>query len=443
MTSRNEVQKTGVAIQATVKMIDRVMPNVYDHSPSHDYAQWAPLYNLAHSGIENGLKALILQVKKKHPKVKRNRPRGIIRVCNYLRRLIRQVEEDHPRGHNLRNLFRKLKGIAPQKARSLEDAFTDIVNFYTIDKNRFPHFKSLDTYFKEYGSEKLFETYRYWALENKDMHHIPLFIHRELLAWFGRYCQRGKAFVTSQRVEENVRFGFVRGIEDHINLCVQCRKDCSKPWLKILNEPFSSRTPYSDNLKGIDIQVFNLVDKECLNQVIDVALGCLKESKDPAVQYFIGILGDLPPGSMSPPSDVQIEVDDSGVVKIQNGEILGLVYETLFGRWRAEIFTPESKARIAKTKTDAKYWLLAEGTEMEQVSVDGGPNIPLRAMSSPSPVCGRWNDPRTAWKITFADDSHGLRVGQSLNVRSPSLPLLKFNGTISRINGREVIWGDT
>ena len=413
MTTINVVSKTGMAIEMARRIIDVSLPQERDLAREYEYAKWAPLYNLAHSGIENGIKALIWQ-----------------------------IDSDHPGGHNLRSLFRKLKGKAPKKARLLEDAFSDIVNFYTIDTRRWVYFNSLDAYLKEFGSEKRYETYRYWALDNKDLEYIPLFAHRELLAFLERLCQWGQRMFTSRRVELNVNGVLHRKIERHANHCDTCRKASVGPSMTRLLASFPSVAIIADRINDAYNRKFDNRDDECADKVMQATFECLKTSEDPAVQYYFNRLTDLPEGSITRPSDAELEVDQHGVVKIRTGETVGMLHHSMEGLWYALISSPESKARIAKTKEDAMYWLLAERTEMVQISVDGGAFTPKRAMSSPSYVWVRSESSSSpGYKITFADESHGLTVGQFLDIRSGTSSVLEFNGPITRISGREVFWG--
>ncbi len=413
MTTTNVVSKTGMAIEMARRIIDVSLPQERDLAREYEYAKWAPLYNLAHSGIENGIKALIWQ-----------------------------IDGDHPGGHNLRNLLRKLKGKAPKRARLLEDAFRDVVNFYTIDASRWVHFHSLDAYLKEFGSEKRYETYRYWALDNKDLEDIPLFAHRELLAFLERLCQWGQGMFISRRVELDVNRVLLRNIERHANHCATCRKASVGPSITRLLTSFPSVAIIADRINDAYNRKFDNGDDECADKVMQATFECLKTSDDPAVQYYFNRLTDLPKGTEPQPSDVELEIDEHGVVKIRNGEKLGWLHLSIEGLWSALISLPERKARIAKTKEDAMYWLLAERTEIVEVSVDGGAFTPKRAMSSPSYVWVRSESSSSpGCKITFADESNGLVVGQLLDIRSGSASALEYNGPITRISGREVFWG--
>ena len=416
MTTDDRVSDTGMAIEVARQLIDNAMPQVQDLMPKYEYAKWAPLYLIAHSAFENGLKALILQ-----------------------------EEGVHCCGHALRKLFRRLKGKAPKKAKILEDAFADIVNFYTIDLSRLESCRSLDTYLGEYGNKELYKTFRYWALEGRDLDWIFLFVHRELLVVLEKLCRWGIEQITSQRVEDSIRYSFVRSIEEHINNCDDCRKDSSKPWLKILNKSFPSDTPFSDRLRGVNSQDFEIVDDECLNQVIYTALDSLGKSEDPTVRYYVQTLNDLPDGSVTLPSDIQFEVEwpteTYGIAKIRNGEKLGTIRYTIDSRWYAQDFFHKYNPRFAKTRDDAANWLLHACTVMVKVSVNGGEYTSRRAMSPPSPGGVGWDDPPAAHKITFANETHGLSVGQHLNVRSGLRSALVSDGIISKVSGREVEWG--
>ena len=420
MTTDDRVSDTGMAIEVARQLIDNAMPQVQDLVPKYEYAKWAPLYLIAHSAFENGLKAILVKLG-----VRWRRGRD---------------------GHDLGKLLQLLRESDSAKAKLLENTFTDTVNFYTIDIGRWVKFQSLDTYLGEFGTSDRYETFRYWALEGRDQKWIPLFIHRELLVVLEKLCRWGIEQITSQRVEDSIRYSFVRGVEEHINNCDGCRKDSSKPWLKILNKSFPSDTPFSDRLRGVNSQDFEIVDDECLNQVIHTALDSLGKSEDPTVRYYIQTLNDLPDGSVTLPSDIQFEVewptDTYGIVKIRNGEKLGTIRYTIDSRWYAQDFFHKYNPRFAKTRDDAANWLLHACTVVVKVSVNGGEYTSRRAMSPPSPGGVGWDDPPAGHKITFANEAHGLSVGQHLNVRSGLRSALVSDGIISKVSGGLVEFGD-
>ena len=411
MITMDEVKKTGMAINLVTEIIDKDAPKGQDWSPEYDYGMRAPFYILAHSGIENGLKALI-----------------------------RRKEGEHPQGHTLRKLFRRLKGRDSKNAKLLEDAFTDIVNFYNIDLGQLESCQSLDAYFKEYGSEDRFETYRYWALENKDLEHVPLFIQRELLVFLGRLCQLGKSSFTSERVESIVNAKNLNVIQAHINPCRQCKEDNKNILLKPeLDHSLKSLDKISCRLMEAYNRNFENDDNECADSLTRALFEELKNSDDPAVEYYFNRLTDLPAGSVSPLSDVELEVDEHGVVKVRNGARLGLVYQTIDSVWCIQ--NNENRAiKYAKTKTDAINWLATECTELVQVSLDGGPLKSMRIMSRPSLFNPDWNDSRVGYKMMLLKDEHGLAVGQHIKVRRGPQYAEVLDGIICKISGREVFW---
>ena len=416
----DEVSKTGMAIEQAVRIIDTATPEGQDLSPEYDYAMRAPLYALAHWGIENGLKALIWQ-----------------------------VEGDHPRGHDLGKLFRRLKRKAPVKAKHLEDAFTDTVNFYTIDKEQWVHFQSLSSYLGEYGKEDRYETFRYWALEDSNLFHIPLFVHRELLVFLEKFCQWGKKYKTSQRVEWRVNWGYLEGKREHVNSCDICLKDYPESMLEILQRLYPSSDKLSCILRDAYNHNFNIGDDDCINRVIIGTVEFLEKCDDPAVKYYADRLKDLPEGSIPLPSDIELDVkwpvaDTFGIVKIRNGERLGTIRYSIDSRWCAGGSLSKAGAKFAKTKTDAMNWLVIASTEVVEVTVDRGPHTPKRAMSPVLLTRSRSGDgPWSPYKITFVNHAHGLSVGQHIAVRGGRpIPIGIADGIISRVDGGLVEYGD-
>ena len=63
MNAKQEISKVGIAIERARSIIDEAMPREHNpFLPDYEYARLAPLFALAHWGIENGLKALIQEV---------------------------------------------------------------------------------------------------------------------------------------------------------------------------------------------------------------------------------------------------------------------------------------------------------------------------------------------------------------------------------------------
>ena len=144
----------------------------------------------------------------------------------------------------------------------------------------------------------------------------------------------------------------------------------------------------------------------------------VQKSNDPAVRYLAHTLSDLPKGSVSPPCDVELEVqwpsDSYGIVRVKNGERLGVIRSNIDSRWFTLGPLSEYDAKFAKTKTDAMNWLVKKYTEVIDVSEDGGPHTPMRVMSPATLGRSRAGDgPWSPYKITLVDHAHGQRIVQS------------------------------
>ena len=69
MNAKQEISKVGIAIERARSIIDEAMPRKQNpFLPDYEYARLAPLFALAHWGIENGLKAILSQQKIKYPR---------------------------------------------------------------------------------------------------------------------------------------------------------------------------------------------------------------------------------------------------------------------------------------------------------------------------------------------------------------------------------------
>ena len=414
MNAKQEISKVGIAIERARSIVDQAMPRERNlFLPDFEYAKLAPLYALAHWGIENGLKAILSQQKIKYPRGRT--------------------------GHDLGELYRLSKQNDLVDANALEHAFTDAANFYTIDRRRWNEFRSLDAYLKSFGEWKRYETFRYWALDDLDQFHIPLLVHRELLVALEKILGWHHQQVASKRVKRWIHRQLSEEVRGHIHACHSCRKALPQPFLEVLNDSYPSNTPFREKLQYLYNQHVKTADNGCMNQVIRGTFGSLSRDNDPAVRYLVKTLDDLPKGSLERPSDISLEVNwvvhcIAGTVKIQNGQTLGHIRESIDGRWLAQAYSPPTNSIVAKTKTDAKNWLVEECTEIVRVSVNGGPYTPTRVVSPA--LLGR------PFAITFANSTHGLTVGQHIDVRINRLPYIIHQGTISRINGREVEWGD-
>ena len=104
-----------------------------------------------------------------------------------------------------------------------------------------------------------------------------------------------------------------------------------------------------NNEDGLTQQIWD----DCMNRVIAHAVRNLKDDHDLAVRYLVSTLDDLPKGSLERPSDISLEVNwvvhcIAGTVKIQNGQTLGHIRESIDGRWLALAYSPPTNSIVHK-----------------------------------------------------------------------------------------------
>ena len=93
-------------------------------------------------------------------------------------------------------------------ADSLANAFTDAVSFYEYNLEMLPHLETLEAYLEQVGSSENFKEMRYWledasAVEKavEQIHHISLYLHKEILEALWPLVAFDQERLVSQRVE--------------------------------------------------------------------------------------------------------------------------------------------------------------------------------------------------------------------------------------------------
>ena len=127
-------------------------------------------------------------------------------------------------------------------------------------------------------------------------------------------------------------------------------------------------------------QEFNIKEGDNLvSQTLRDAYKDLQQSKDPAVQYYMSTLTDLPKGSQPRNPEAVPEVDwfdkshTIGSVETPAGTHLGFIEKHSDGRWGispSEDGSPGITA-IAKASADAKTYLVNRLTKQVTVTVNG------------------------------------------------------------------------
>ena len=343
---------------------------------------------VAHLAIERGLKALITAAGGEYDKGRKGH--GL----NYLYRKLRDSIErgmkalitggggeydKGRRGHGLNYLYRKLGNSDEDSADFLAEAFQDAVKFfgYNVNYKGFGHFRSLDDYLSQAGTERTFERLRYWAIEptkkEEPFKYIAPSIHRELLyaLWSLFFSKRRET--VSARVEREVAEAMYnkRGI-------FFCSDDTSKEqsvrryedWLK-------KHTTRSGALEEAAHQIFVIGD-DFANQTVRDAYDDLRQSKDPAVQYYIRTLTYLPKGSQGrnpdarPVSKPNQDLYPTAVtVATPAGRDLGIIERYPDGAWGISPSEDVQETNIAEALADAKAYLVNRLTKQVTVTVNG------------------------------------------------------------------------
>ena len=140
----------------------------------------------AHLAIERGLKALITAAGGEY--------------------------EKGGKGHGVNYLYRELGNSDKDSADFLAEAFQDAVKFfrYNVNDKGFGHYRSLDDYLSQAGTERVFKRLRYWVIElpqkgeEEPFKYISPPIHRELLYALWNLFFSKRRETVSARVEREV-----------------------------------------------------------------------------------------------------------------------------------------------------------------------------------------------------------------------------------------------
>ena len=395
-----------------------------DLIPEINSMQLANRMHPAHLAIETGLKALIKNVKGKWNKT-----------------------------HSLDRLYRDLRDCDEASADYLGKAFEDAVRFfgYNVNVERFEHFRSLEDYLVKVGTKDAFQDLRYWAIEEPSKEdpipRICPLVHRELLCALRCLFLPNRRETASDRVERKVaqamsRGGYIAYVAD------DTQKKQSVQWYKnwLCNTHTSSRLALKEAVdKG-----FSITDDEFVIEMLRDAYNELRQSEDPAVQYYIRTLEYLPKGSQrrNPGAIPEIEwhqEDQSGSVVTPAGTCLGFIEKYADGAWGIEPLGGSAYA-TAWSIADAKHYLVNGLTRQVTVTVSGEPKQ-LRAVTGQDsfhPSNPSWTpdieDP--AYEVEFWDANHGLRPGEevSMELQSDAVQRLVsvLEGTVTKVEEQKV-----
>ncbi len=368
-----------------------------------------------------------------------------------LKSLITEAGECPENIHSLNKLYRHLGKCDQQSAHYLAKAFEDAVSFfgYNVKAKGLGHFRSLDDYLAKVGTAKAFEEFRYWTIEEtrKGESAIPNTsppIHRELLRALWCLFTSGVRETVSERVEHEVEEAMFsqRPTFYEIN---DTGKKASVDWY--MNWLFKEHASRCGALKEAVEQGFNVKESdEFVSQTLSDAYNDLRQSKDPAVRYYVRRLGYLPKGSQLQNSGVTPKVQwlgrnkTRGMVETPAGTCLGIIDKYADGGWG---ITPMEgglvqETDIAESAADAKHYLVNRLTRQVTVMVKGETKQ-MRIVSVHDFFL-----PHDGWtyEVEFWDANHGLHPGEQISIEllpeEDRRPVHILEGTVTGIQEQRV-----
>ncbi len=348
--------------------------------------------------------------------------------------------------HSLNKLYRDLRECDKDSADFLAEAFEDAVRFfgYNVNVKGFRHFRSLDDYLSKVATEKAFDALRYWAIGEspKGGNPIPYIlppIHRELLYAISCLFLSWRETV-SGRVERTVADAMYMYRGRQISYgSDDSGKEQSIRWY--MDWLFKEHTTRRSALEEAVTQRFVVKDDQFVVQTLRDAYEDLRQSKDPAVQYFINTLSYLPEGSQRQNPDAIPEVTwrnhdkTRGTVVTPAGTCLGIVEKYADGGWGIipSENGPMKVIETARALRDAKAYLVNRLTK--QVTVNGESKQLRMVGNRDFFPRAAWTDETgtsidegdeglTTYELELWDANHGLHnreeVSMELQVELPS-----------------------
>ena len=328
--------------------------------------------------------------------------------------------------HSLDSLYKALQESDEDSAKFLSEAFTDAVVFFGLDDRTkgFGHFRSLESYLSKVGGGKAFQALRYWPIENSPEGENPipfvwLPIHREVLCALSCLFLRDSRETVSARVESEVARKLTETREFSDIQDEESRRDSVTRYGNWLNRNHGA---FCSALEKAVRQDFVIeYDDKFVSLNLRCAYNALKQSRDPAVRYYISTCSYLPKGSQrrntnpSPKVEWLDKVRHRGFVNTPVGTELGFIERYADGSWG---ITPSEAGSVpvtdtAETLEDAKHYLVNRLTSQVTVTV-GGIAKKLRIVREPNlPADAEWiSDARLQEKTTIEldlwDSEHGL-----------------------------------
>ncbi len=328
-----------------------------------------------------------------------------------------------------------------EAADFLAEAFKDAVRFfgYNVNVKGFKHFRSLDVYLSRVGTENAFNALRYWAIGESPKGGNPIpyispLIHRELLYALRCLFILSSRETVSGRVERIVADAMYMYRGRQISYgSDDAGKEQSVRWY--MDWLFKEHTTRCSALEEAVTQGFVVTDDQFVVQTLRDAYEDLRQSMDPAVQYYFRTLTYLPEGSqrLSPDAVPEIEWRNfdktRGLVVTPAGTFLGEVQKYADGGWG--IIPSENGLmkviETARALRDAKAYLVNRLTKQVTVTVNGESKqlrmvgnrdfFPRAAWTAETgtPI-DEGDEGLTTYELELWDANHGLHLGEEVSM---------------------------
>ena len=404
------------SIKDVISILDTAFLKGNEMVPQYRAMQIANRAFLAHTAIEKGFKARLEKAGLSYPK-------------------------SGNQGHDLHGLYQLTKKVTNGKwADGLANAFKDAVSFYEYDLEMLPHLETVETYLAKVGSSKNFAEMRYWledasAAEQavEQIHHISLYLHKEVLEALWALVGFDQERLVSERVESVVQ----RALEVELSYSPGTPEEqaCNEliQWLQTkLNCRTALREAVQQNyaIEGIS-EVGRIRLREAFKRLSksDNPAFYPSPSADPAVAFYIGTCRDLPSGYSSgyPDAETMINWTDGSKTSAQifspGGDTLALITKHVQSRWHVVALLNHGGV-FSKSFEDAQNWVVSQCCK--QVTVVAGQQTSQRYICSsdsylPHPNVGRNLDTTEPDKpqeleLSFWDTDHELLPGQQVTI---------------------------
>ncbi len=439
------------SMRDVVRILDTAFLKGNELMPQYRAMQIANRALIAHHAIEKGLKARLEKAGLHYPK-------------------------STQKGHDLYHLYKLTKQINNGKwADDLANSYQDAVSFYEYDLELAPHIETLETYLMEVGSGDAFKEMRYWIEDNSpgddsvaSILRISLHLHREILEALSHLVASDQQRLVSERVEQTVskelRRAFIyspgTSSEQAVKLLLKWLQ--TKPNLRTALKEAVQQDYLVEEIDELGRQNLRKAF-EGLNATDKQSYAPPPPSADPAVSFYIGACGDIPPSLPGQYPDVEVQVKwqneqhTSAALFSPGGEVLGYISRHIQSRWFVEpIFN--NRAAFYKSFEDAKHWMIAHNCK--RVSVNTAQQVRQLHIHSqddffPLPISNVVTDTienvvtdtiemdkPQEFELNFWDEKHDLQTGQqvtiTLNFDESSGAGDHLQGVISRVEHHKV-----